>query len=319
MVDAVRTIAQTVLYEGYLLWPYRRSAAKNQHRFTIGGLLPAAYAAGVRDRASARFDALVEGDDPRFDLEVRFLRLWHRQVLQGDAPVDALTIGERTYLTWDEASEETIERRGIIAGGAPLTIPIASAGGVVEESLGGGAAVRRTALALTGRVEFSYTALQPGLGRLRVEVVNADGWQGNERDGALRRALLACHVVVRAHAGAFVSVIDPPAELLAAAATCSNDGLWPVLAGEEPDRSTLFAAPMILEDYPRIAPESHGDYFDGGEVDELLVHSIRALTDEEQGEIRATDPRAAELLERTLALTADDLGRLHGAQRPMLR
>ena len=318
-MDAVRTIARTVLYEGYLLWPYRRSAAKNQHRFTIGGLLPAAYAAGVCDRSRARFDALVEGDDPRFDVEVRFLRLVHRQVLRDGEPLDTLVVGEREYLTWDEATEETVARVGVAAGTAPLTIPIAFDATSADESLGDGNALRRTAVALTGHLDVSCTSLRAGLGRLRVEVVNDDDWPGTDRDGALRRALLVCHVVVRARGGAFVSVIDPPESLRAEAATCSNDGLWPVLVGEAPDRGTLFAAPMILEDYPWVAPESRGDYFDGGEIDELLVHSIRALTDAEQREIRATDPRAAELLDRTLALTDAELARLHGAQRPVTR
>ncbi|HEX3468330.1 MAG TPA: hypothetical protein VHT05_09655 [Candidatus Elarobacter sp.] len=318
-MDAVRTIAQTVLYEGYLLWPYRRSAAKNQHRFTIGGLLPAAYAASVCDRARARFDALVEGNDPRFDVEVRFLRLRHRQVLRNGEPVDTLIAGEREYLTWDEATEEAVTRDDIAARATPLTVPIAFAATSDDEVLGGGNALRRTALALTGHVDVSCAPMRAGLGRLRIEVANDDAWPGTDRDGALRRALLACHVVVRVRGGAFVSVIDPPDELRDAAATCSNDGLWPVLVGEAPDRSTLFAAPMILEDYPWVAPESRGDYFDGGEVDELLVHSIRALTDAEQREIRATDPRAAELLDRTLALTDAELARLHGAQRPVAR
>ena len=32
MTDPVRQIADAVLYEGYILWPYRRSATKNRQR-----------------------------------------------------------------------------------------------------------------------------------------------------------------------------------------------------------------------------------------------------------------------------------------------
>ena len=41
--DVVRRIADAVLYEGYLLWPYRKSALKNQQRFTFGGVYPPAW------------------------------------------------------------------------------------------------------------------------------------------------------------------------------------------------------------------------------------------------------------------------------------
>jgi hypothetical protein len=36
--DPVAAIARAVLYEGYVLWPYRRSALKNAQRFTFGSL-----------------------------------------------------------------------------------------------------------------------------------------------------------------------------------------------------------------------------------------------------------------------------------------
>jgi len=88
-----------------------------------------------------------------------------------------------------------------------------------------------------------------------------------------------------------------------------------VLAGEPPDRSTVLASPIILEDYPRVAPERPGDLFDGGEIDQLLVLNILSLTDEEKEEMRATDPRAREILERTEALTPEQIMQLNGAIR----
>ena len=64
-----------------------------------------------------------------------------------------------------------------------------------------------------------------------------------------------------------------------------------------------------------IAPESPGDLFDGGEIDQLLILNILSLTEEEKAEMRATDPRAREILERTEALTPEELMRLHGTIR----
>jgi hypothetical protein len=46
VTDPVRAIADAVLYEGYVLWPYRRSALKNTHRWTFGGVYPRAHAEG---------------------------------------------------------------------------------------------------------------------------------------------------------------------------------------------------------------------------------------------------------------------------------
>ena len=112
--------------------------------------------------------------------------------------------------------------------------------------------------------------------------------------------------------GGFVSLTDPPERLRAAAEACDNVGVWPILVGEPGSADTMLCSPIILEDHPRIAPESPGDLYDGGEIDGLLTLSIMSLTDEEKAEIRAGDPRARAILERTESLSRDELMRLHG-------
>jgi hypothetical protein len=312
-VDSVRTIARTVLYEGYLLWPYRRSALKNQHRFTLGGLYPEAYARQASDRARSRFDVLLEGAGASVDVELRFLRMLRRQVLHDGAAVDETTAAGTRYLTWDEATEEAIDFHAL--ADMPVIREIVLDRRSDDERIDEHVTLRRSAEALHGRVTVAAEQLAPALCRLTVDVANTAPWDGTVRDEALRRTLLACHVVLRARGGAFVSVQDPPERLRAETERCRAEGLWPVLVGEEPDRTTVLASPMILEDYPRVAPESPGDHFDGGEIDELLVHTLRALTDEEHREIRETDPRARELLDRALSLSPRELARLHGAVR----
>ena len=74
----------------------------------------------------------------------------------------------------------------------------------------------------------------------------------------------------------------------------------------------MLSAPIILYDYPRIAPQSPGDLFDGTEIDELLTLRILTLTDQEKQEMRAVDARARDLLERTEMLNVGELRRLHG-------
>lgn len=300
----VAALARTVLYEGYLLWPYRRSAVKNHYRFTIGGLYPASYASRFADRSRARFQCLVEGPGPRIDLEVRFLRIVRRQAyVHGRAVDDVIVDGER-YLSWDEATEQVIEASDVVP---PCVTSFAYPSGNAEERLDGESVLRRSWEELSGCAALRAQERAPALWRLDVEIANESGWDGEIRDEALRRTLAACHVVLRVRDGAFVSPLE--------AEDCVADGLWPSLVGEPGDRSTILASPMILGDYPALAAESPGDLFDGGEIDELLIHSIRALTDDERAEMRAADPRAREMLERTLALGPDELARLHGALR----
>lgn len=313
-MNTVSQIARAVLYEGYLLWPYRRSALKNQHRFTIGGIYPASYAATSGDRASARFACLVEGRDARFELEVRFLHVVRRQAVRQGRAVDEVVANGTRYLSWDEATERSVSARAL-AREAPLQVPIAISAGEVLESFGEGVALRRSWAALSGRVDLDVVVLRDGLLRLSVEVLNTTPWDGTIRDEALRRTFASAHIAMNVEGANFVSAIDPPAALRDEAEGCRNEGLFPVLVGEEGQRRTILAAPVILYDYPQVAPESPGDHFDGTEVDELLVHSILALTDEEKREIRDTDPRVREILERTSALTPVELARLHGTMR----
>jgi hypothetical protein len=150
-----------------------------------------------------------------------------------------------------------------------------------------------------------------------VRVANTTPWHGGSREQAVERTLCSAHAVLHAERGEFVSLTDPPQQLRFAAEACRNDGVWPVLVGEPDDRSTLLASPIILEDHPRIAPESPGDLFDGGEIDQLLTLNILSLTDAEKDEMRASDPRAREILERTEALSEEELMRLHGTIREL--
>ena len=42
-LERVQEIANAVLYEGYMLYPYRPSSVKNRQRFNFGVLCPPAY------------------------------------------------------------------------------------------------------------------------------------------------------------------------------------------------------------------------------------------------------------------------------------
>jgi hypothetical protein len=326
--DPVRAIADAVLYEGYVLWPYRRSALKNQQRWTFGGVFPAAHAAArPDDRATMQTQCLLEGDEAtRLEVRVRFLHIVERQAMAAGAsglvPVDELVVGAERHLTWDEAAEREIVAGpvGLATLETPLEADIAVPAGEQVEAVadaGGsaaGAVVRRWH-ELAGRVHVAADRVEQGLYRISVRIENATGWTGDGREDALRQTFCSTHTVLRAGGGAFVSLTDPPEHRRDAAAACENDGTWPVLVGEEGDRDTLLSSPIILSDHPRIAPESPGDLFDGGEIDQMLVLNILSLTEEERREMRDADPRTREILERTEALTEEEIMRLHGAIR----
>jgi hypothetical protein len=304
--DVLRRIADAVLYEGYLLWPYRKSALKNQQRFTFGGVYPPDW----EDRSCMQVQVLLEGkENAEVQILVRFLHVIQRQVLKIGPPpapvepVEELEIDGKRWVSWEEAVEREV---------APG--PIRVRAGEQLESIPGGA-IRRTWSPLEGEVTLLREVLRAGLSRLTVRVTNTTPWTGHTRAEALPQTFCSTHVVLRARAGEWVSPTDPPEALRAEAEACECDGAWPVLVGEESDRSTLLAAPIILSDYPEIAPESPGDLFDSGEIDQMLVLNILAMTDEERRDMRDSDPRAREILARTEALSNEEIMRLHGAVR----
>ena len=327
-MDALTEIARAVLYEGYILWPYRRTAIKNQQRWTFGGVYPGAFAAksGGSDRAVVRTECLAEANaGARLDVRIRFLHVVARQVmaLQADhlIPIDQLTIGAERFLSWDEATEREWAGYLVLKDGPVTdTISMTVDGGKVEEPLRDVAGEKRGALIRSWEslhAEIAVTAIPSATGiyRLSVDVRNTTPWKGDHRPDAMRHTLVSIHTVLRLERGEFISLTDPPERFAAESSTCRNDGMWPVLVGNEGARDTILASPIILYDYPRIAPESPGDMFDGGEIDQMLILNVLTMSEAEQQEMRDSDPRAREILDRCTTMSRDELMRLHGTIR----
>jgi len=123
---------------------------------------------------------------------------------------------------------------------------------------------------------------------------------------------VSSHALATVAAGEFVSLLDPPAELRALAATCKQQGVFPVLAGVEGDGSAMLISPIILYDYPKVAVNSNGDFFDSTEIDEMLTLRVMTLTDEEKDEVRAASELGRAVLQRTESLTPREILDLHG-------
>jgi hypothetical protein len=272
---------------------------------------------------------LVSGDnESAVEVRVRFLHVVERRAAQKNAEgalefVDELRVGGERYLSWEEATErEVAVGRFKLADllESPKQVGIEIPGGSEEEPLAeptgevAGALVRswRT---LRGAVDVEAEPLREGTFRVTVRITNTTSWGGEDRESTLKQTFVSTHTALEVERGEFVSLIDPPEELREAAQECENLKTWPVLVGVEGERNRMLSAPIILYDYPQIAPESPGDLFDGTEIDQLLIFNVLTLTDEEKEEMRASDPRAREILERTESLSPEELINLHGAVR----
>lgn len=109
--------------------------------------------------------------------------------------------------------------------------------------------------------------------------------EASERRLAQRRAFASMHTIIEVLDGAFVSLIDPPQNLRELARSCANQGAWPVLVGKQGDTDAVLSSPIILYDYPEVAPQSPGDLFDGTEIDEILTLRILAMSPKPGGDI----------------------------------
>jgi hypothetical protein len=329
-----RKVADAVLYEGYLLYPYRASAAKNQTRWQFGVLMPRRWSEGGPDEPwSTQTECLLEPEEETtVRVLVRFLHVQSKTVEAVDLEagtfheVAALPVDGTELVPWDEATEQevTVEAplRRLLAG--ELATPFERPGGrrvePVHTAAGrlAGRTVRRRWPVL-GTVRLSAERLEGpyGLVRLRLVVENASAWhqRGADRGVALRHSLVAAHSLLGIDAGVFLSLLDPPEWAKPAVEACSNRRTWPVLIGEQGRRDAMLSSPIILYDHPIIAPESPGDLFDATEIDEILTLRTMALTEDEKREARATDERAAAIIDRADSMPPELLERLHGAVR----
>jgi hydrogenase maturation protease len=343
----VEDIANAVLYEGYMLYPYRPSSVKNRQRWNFGVVYPKPYSE-LQSGADSWFmqtECLaVATSSAEVNIKVRFLQAiarnigelktpldeWPAAASAGQEPdfqlVESLRAGEQTLQSWQEAIE-----REIVIPYSSLTDPGFSQCSSVHafpgdrelEPVRGSdgriiGVVVRTKEAIIAKVNVAITQVDHELFKITVRISNVSsptkpGFAN--RDDALMQSLLSAHTILGINGGEFVSSIDPPAELKGYVAKLTNAGTWPVLAGDEAQRDCMLSSPIILYDYPQIAPESPGNLFDGTEIDEILALRILTLTEDEKNEMRNADERGRQILERTESLPAEHFMKLHGVLR----
>src|SRR5436190_9612432 len=341
----VEQLVNAVLYEGHILYPYRPTSKKNQrHRFTFGRVYPEAYSAAQNGAEPylIQTECLVSTltARPVLQVSVRFLHPILREVGALEQPVSKwespepsfvvvpeLRAGTSLFQTWHEAVERRIDAPKLELNPSkgdhhPFPFNFASTRSlepIRDRSQIIGVVVRRQA-EITGAIEVSLLPLGPALFKVSIQVQNrtplADS-AATDSDAVLLQTLTSTHTILQVEGAEFVSLLDPPPEYAQAAETCRNLGTWPVLVGieQQHQRDTMVSSPIILYDYPKIAPESAASFFDATEIDEMLTLRIQTMTDEEKFEMRNAGADARRLLEHTENLPRTDLLRLHGAIR----
>jgi hypothetical protein len=341
---SVRPVADAVLYEGYLLYPYRRSSGKNQVRWQFGVLAPRTWIeargsasdgiAGSQESWWQQTECLLEARQGAvLRIQVRFLQLQVKEVeaLNDDSSyvgVEQLDLGDRSEAGFEEAVPQSVD--AVVRIGEPRAaeqiVHITADGADLAERLrdergNTRGRLRRKRWPVAGRVMVSlYDVPAPfPLLRVRLRVENTTDavTADTPRVEALRYSMIATHTLLAVEGGRFVSLLDPPVWAQAPVKECRNVRTFPVLAGDPDARDMVLSSPIILYDYPQVAPESPGDLHDAAEIDEILSLRTLTLTDEEKREARATDARAREIVDRVGAMPPEVMEKLHGAVRSL--
>ncbi len=316
--DRARAVADAVLYEGYLLYPYRGTSSKNRSRWQFGVLgPPGAAEAGLGEDNTLAAQFLVDGAQA-ITLVVRFLQLQHRRVERefppGEfEPVAELTTAAGSWLTWDEAVE-CEKSFGPLAfeDEQPWTLPVTAAAATDIEPLDAGRLVRerrevRGVLAVASEPDGD-------LRRVSVRVSNV-GAAASDKDDAIARSMIGTNIIAEVVGGRFVSLLEPPPAATGAVSRCTQHRCLPVLAGPPATQDMLLISPIILYDHPEVAEQSNTALYDCTEIDEILTLRVMTMTDEEKAQARATDPRAAQIIDQCDAMSPEDMARLHGVLR----
>jgi hypothetical protein len=341
-LQPVEKIAEAVLYEGYMLYPYRPSSVKNQQRWNFGVLYPMDYCQqhGGLEPFSMQTECLLKADSStRLTVKVRCLQVVQRSIgklaagaveaSQGEEPdielVDRLVLCGRVYQPWQEAVErecsyEALDPAELTSTPRPFLFPQGKSLEYLrdeKDELAG--VIVRQWTALEGSVRIESETCRDAVVKVRVVVKNVKPLdsaiviENASREAILLDSLVSAHTILGAENGEFFSLLEAPGGFEDLAAACKNIGTWPVLTGE--GTSTVLSSPIILYDHPQIAPESAGNLFDSTEIDEILSLRILTLTDAEKREMRQSDDRTRGILERTESMPEEQFMKLHGALR----
>ncbi|MBO0860052.1 MAG: hypothetical protein J2P21_16595 [Chloracidobacterium sp.] len=290
----VERIADAVLYEGYMLYPFRPTTIKNRRRFNFGVVYPQNYGLAHDELFCAQTECLAVCNwRMALDVRVRFLHLTAREGLQEAVGREVNAPALRTDLLVEPFR-------------TPFNFPAKRANETCEQEQ------------IHGYVEIAAEQVAERVFKITTRIMNLTPLAvaaDVSRDEALKRSLVSTHSILSVRGGEFISLLDPPESFREMAGSCRNIGTYPVLVGAVGERDTMLASPIVLYDYPQIAPESAGDLLEGIEIDEMLPLRILGLTDEEKRDIRDGDKDERRIPERIEVTPTDQQVKRRGAAR----
>lgn len=309
--SGVDRLLRTLMYEGYILYPYRPSSLKNRFRWTFGTLLPPTFCLEQAngERSFLAGECLWTGPaTARITARLRFLQPVERAAMES---------GDR----WQEAVEREIVCNDVaIAELAAQSFERDFAFDVPKQARDGeqwqpACASGSHEHALAGRLKFHSERLEDDVWRIGIRTDNLTISCARDREAALCDSMAAAFVLLTCDSGEFVSSIDPAPPFQKVCEACRNVGVFPILIGDRRDGSQILFSPIILYDYPQLAPASPGDLCDATEIDELLTLRIQTLTDDEKRRAKTNDSVARAIVKRAEQLSNGEIQSLHGEVR----
>lgn len=276
----IEKICNALLYEGYALFPYRKNALKNQKRFNFGVLSPKVWAEKqMNEQHFQQTEILVLAEnESKLSFKTRFLEL------SDDSE-------------WQTAVEKKIEDEFSLS--EPKTLEYK------EDSL-------------CGKIEISTKKLTEDLFKIRFifeNLTKSENCESLSREEVLQFSFVSTHTIFEIENGKFVSLLETPNEFVNQAKSLRNINILPVLIGDKFKQNIILASPIILYDFPEIAENSLENFFDGLEIDELMILNLLALPDEEKRQIAETDELTKKILDKIESATPEDLLKLHAHLR----
>ncbi len=335
--SVLEKLTRTLLYEGYSLYPYYRSAIKNQKPIPFGVIFPKDYNAyNEHSHSHIQSQSIIHGTgELTVSIDVRFLHSRRTELFKKNnnseefRPVFELEVDGKTY----QAPSPTIQRNiqtgllkmnDLIAGGKtiPFSFESYNEGEMIFNEEKEIVAKKITSVSeINGAIKIQAEVLKDmeNSFRLSVTVINTTpvaNANKRTRDEALLQSFLSTHIILQTPDGEFISHQDTPAKWQSATSGCNNIHTWPILIDK--NNTTLLSSPIILYDYPEINPVSSGDLFDSTEIEEALLLHVNLLSDEEKKRIGGNDEKLRAMLNNVSSLTPEDLNVYHSMMKDII-
>ena len=333
----LENLTRTLLYEGYALYPYHRSAVKNQKPIPFGVVFPEQYNShNPHAHSTMQTQCIVTGNSHiLFNLSIRFLHLIKVELLERDQashfrPANDLNVNGESYQAGWQTFERIINARDVeinqlIENQKTIILDLdkmEECSDINNEKKEIVAKEIKSVSEINGTITIDATPVENRSDAFRttINITNTTPVTNPgtvSRDEMLGHSLLSTHIIINAVNGQFISHQNPNEQWKASIESCKNLNTWPILIDESD--TTLLSSPIILYDYPQIHPQSATDLFDSTEIEEALLLHVAVLSDEEKERIAASDEKLRTMLNKVKSVTPAALINLHSGLKENLQ